>query len=31
MQNVNNDSMEKMMFWQQCSDAQVQVGTEFPG
>jgi hypothetical protein len=30
MQNMSNDSMEKIMFWQQCSDAQVKVGTEFP-
>jgi hypothetical protein len=31
MKNVNNDGVEKMMFWQQCSEAQVQVYAEFPG
>jgi hypothetical protein len=31
MRNVNSDGVEKMMFWQQCSEAQVQVYAEFPG
>jgi hypothetical protein len=31
MQNVNNDEVEKMMFWQPCNEAQVKVYAEFPG
>jgi hypothetical protein len=30
MQNTKNDGMEKI-FWQQCSEAQVQVYAEFSG
>jgi hypothetical protein len=30
MQNVNNDGVGKMVFWQQRSECRVQIYTEFP-
>jgi hypothetical protein len=31
MQNLNDDGVEMMMFWQQSGEAEVQVYTEFSG
>ena len=31
VQNVNYNNIEKVMFWQQCKEAKVQVHAEFTG
>jgi hypothetical protein len=31
MQNVKDDEVGKIMFWQQCSEAQLQACAEFQG